>query len=119
MTTPGAAARRKGHEAERKAVRWLRDHGYPDARTTRSALGHDGFDQTRIGDLDAIPGIAIDVKAANRLEIPDWLRQVRAEAGPDRLPLLWVWRPGLADPGDWWAIARWADLHDTIGDCLA
>lgn len=39
----GAASRRRGHNAERAVVRYLRDRGYPDAHTTRSQLGHDGF----------------------------------------------------------------------------
>ena len=107
-----AAQRRKGIDYETKAVAWLRGHGYPDARRYLAGDGR------QPGDLDAIPAVTIDVKARRELDIPQWLRQARTEAGPDRLPLLWVWRPGLADPGDWWAVARWADLFDTIGDCL-
>ena len=105
-------SRTKGLVYERKAVRWLRDHDHPDARRYLQGDGR------QPGDLDALPGVCIDVKARQKLAIPEWLRQVRQEAGPDRLPLLWIWRPGLADPGDWWAVARWEDLHDTIGDCL-
>lgn len=103
--TNGAAIRRKGADYERKAITWLRDHGHPDARRY---LAGDG---KQPGDLDAIAGVTIDVKARRELAIPAWLRQVETEAGPNRLPLLWVWRPGLADVGDWWAITRVRHLH--------
>lgn len=94
------AQRRKGADYERAAVNWLRAHGYPDARRYLAGDGR------QPGDLDAIPGVTIDVKARRELDIPGWLRQVELEAGPARLPLLWVHRPGLADPGDWWMIGR-------------
>ena len=99
------AQRRKGAEYERAAVNWLRAHGHPDARRYLAGDGR------QPGDIDAIPGVTIDVKARRELAIPEWLRQVETEAGPNRFPVLWVWRPGLADPGDWWAITRWKHLH--------
>lgn len=94
----GKAERDKGAQYERKAAQCLRENGWPD---TRRYLAGDG---KQPGDLDAIPATCIDVKARRTLAIPAWLRQVEEEAAGKRLPLLWVWRPGLSDPLDWWAV---------------
>lgn len=99
------AQRAKGAYYERKGMHWLRENGHPGARRYLAGDGR------QPGDLDAIPGVCIEVKARRELAIPSWLRQVEDEAGPNRFPVLWVWRPGLADPGDWWAITRWKHLH--------
>lgn len=107
----GAAARRKGHTAERAVARWLRDHGWPDAETTRAKLGHDGARQP--GDIDGVPGVALEVKDHGRLCIPEWLRQVEEEAGPN-LPVLVVKERGSADPGRWWAVLRLEDLSGLL-----
>jgi hypothetical protein len=105
-----ASQRRKGADAERDAVNWLRSHGYPDARRYLAGDGR------QPGDIDAIPAVTIDVKDVATLAIPAWLNQVEAEAGPRRLPLLWIRRPRLTDPGDWWAITRMRHLLPLLGD---
>jgi len=38
----GKRNRRHGHDTERMVVAYLRAHGWADACTTRSKLGHDG-----------------------------------------------------------------------------
>lgn len=95
-----AAERRKGADYERRFVKWLRTNGYTDARRYLAGDGR------QPGDIDAIPGVCIDVKARGTLAVPLWLRQVETEAG-QRLPTLAVHRPGLADPGEWWFLSRW------------
>lgn len=103
-----AAQRDKGARYEREAVNWLRTRHHPDARRYLAGDGR------QPGDIDAIPAVTIDVKAHRVLCIPEWLRQVENEAGPNRLPLLWIHRPGLADPGDWWAITRWKHIYPLL-----
>jgi hypothetical protein len=73
-----AANRRRGHDAERAVVLWLRAHGYPDAHTTRSQLGHDGFHAP--GDVVGPVGLVIEVKDVAASCWPTWCRQARLEA---------------------------------------
>jgi Holliday junction resolvase len=96
--------RNKGANAEREMVTWLRAHGYPDARRYLSGDGK------QPGDIDGLPGVTVEVKNCAELRIPEWLRQVEAEAAPGSLPVLAVRRPGLVDPGDWWAVLRWREM---------
>lgn len=103
-----AAQRRKGGDYERSFVNWLRDNGYPDARRYLAGDGR------QPGDVDAIPGVCVDVKARRELDIPAWLRQVHDEAA-GRVPTLAVHRPGLADPGDWWFVSRWRHVLPLLG----
>lgn len=97
-STRGRQARAYGHETERMAVRYLRDHGFPDACTTRSKLGTDG---TRTpGDIDFAPGVALEVKGVKRSGWPEWREQALRDAA-GRVPLV-LWRTrGVADVGFW------------------
>jgi Holliday junction resolvase len=99
-----AMQRDKGARAEREFVSFLRREGWPDARRY---LSGDGLQP---GDIDGVPGVTIEVKNCAQLSIPAWLRQVEAEAAPGSLPVLAVRRPGLVDPGDWWAVLRWREM---------
>ncbi len=102
-TTQGRAARRRGHVAECRVAAYLRDHGFPDAATSRSALGHDGTRQP--GDIVGVPGLCIDVKDVARSAFPTWLRQARAEAEPGGLIPVVVRRTrGNPDVGEWIAV---------------
>lgn len=60
----GRANRRRGADAERQVVNYLREHGYPDAR--RYLAG----DSRQPGDIDAIPGVSIEVKDRARSAWP-------------------------------------------------
>jgi hypothetical protein len=94
----GAASRRRGHDAERKVAAWLRANGYPDAATTRSALGHDGFHAP--GDVLGVPGVVIEVKDVKGSAWPTWCRQAEAEA--EGRPWIVVRRErGVTDVGNW------------------
>jgi hypothetical protein len=97
-----AANRRRGHDAERAVVLWLRAHGYPDAHTTRSQLGHDGFHAP--GDVVGPVGLVIEVKDVAASCWPTWCRQARLEA--EGRPWVVVRRiRGTRDVGLW--LARW------------
>lgn len=94
-----AANRRRGHDAERAVVRYLRANGYPDACTTRAKLGHDGAHAP--GDIDFHPLVALEVKDVAASAWPTWCRQAVAEAGDIPIPAVVRRTRGVPDPGAW------------------
>lgn len=90
-----AANRRRGARAEVAVVNYLRANGWPDARRY---LAGDGRQQ---GDIDAWPGIAIEVKDRAASSWPSWCAQAVAEAGPDRIPVVVRRTRGVPDVGQW------------------
>lgn len=94
-----AMQRRKGATAEQDLVRWLRGHGYPDARRYLAGDGR------QPGDIDGVPGHCIEIKNQAVYDIPAWLRQVEAEAGHN-VALLVVRPRGEVDPARWWVVQR-------------
>ncbi len=102
-------SRTKGARAEVAVVKWLRAHGWPDARRYLAGDGR------QPGDVDGVPGVCLEVKDQARLCIPEWLRQVEGEAGPN-LPFLIVKQRGEVDPGEWWLITRLKALPELLGD---
>lgn len=99
----GAMSRNKGATAERAVVRHLRENGFPDARRYLAGDGR------QPGDIDAIPGVSIEVKDHTRYDFPAWLRQAVAEAGP-RLPVVVAKPNGVTDVGEWWCLLRLDDF---------
>ena len=88
----GAMSRRKGATAERAVVSYLRALGVPADRTSRGADVHG------MGDIDGIPGVVIEVKAATSPAPATWLDQLDAEmtaARARRGVILWK-PPGVA-----------------------
>jgi hypothetical protein len=75
----GRRNRRAGHQFERDVAAWFRRVGYPDAYTTRSQLGHDGFRAP--GDVVGPVGLVVETKNATTLRWRKWLEQAEAEAG--------------------------------------
>lgn len=102
VTAPGRAARAKGHRAERAVVAWLREHGHPDAATTRHRLGHDGFHAP--GDVIGVPGLVIECKAVAASAWPTWVAQTITEAA-----------------GTPWAVVRRLERQTDVGvwPCVA
>ena len=102
-----AANRTRGHTAERNVAAWLRDHGYPDARTTRSTLGHDGAHAP--GDVIGPVGLVIEVKDVAASSYPSWCKQAEAEA--NGRPWVVVRRKrGVTDVGLWPCCYRTEDM---------
>lgn len=95
----GAASRRRGADAERAVVNWLRDNGYPDARRYLAGDGR------QPGDIDAIPGVVIEVKDVAASAWPSWCTQADNAAGPDRVAIVVRRTRGNRDVGAW--SARW------------
>lgn len=115
--TGGKAARAKGNKAERDVARWLRDHGWPDARTTRDARGGSQGG----ADITGVPGWSIEVKHRAEPRLIQWWEQTVDQAD-DANPLL-IWRlPGVPNPGSWLAVTGPYDtpadkihvLYDTV-----
>ena len=112
----GAASRRRGADAERAVVNWLRDNGYPDARRYLAGDGR------QPGDIDAIPGVVIEVKDVAASAWPSWCRQAEQQAGPDRLPIVVRRTRGERDVALW--VARWLSNNavewstGTFGDII-
>lgn len=108
-----ATNRRRGAEAERAVVNWLRQHGYPDARRYLAGDGR------QPGDIDAIPGVCVEVKDRASSAWPTWQRQSLAEAGPERVAVVVRRTRGVPDVGQW--PARWAypeDLREWEGELI-
>ncbi len=102
----GAANRRRGADAERAVVAWLREHGYPDARRYLAGDGR------QPGDIDAIPGVCIEVKDRKQSAWPTWIRQAVLEAGQDRLAVVVRRSRGKPAVGEW--EARWVTFRSYI-----
>jgi hypothetical protein len=100
----GAMSRNKGARAERAVVTYLRNNGYPDARRYLAGDGR------QPGDIDAIPGISIEVKDQATYKISAWVAQAVDEAG-ERVPMVWMHPKGVSvdDVGNWWCVLRVSD----------
>lgn len=97
--------RDKGARGERAVVAYLRQNGYPDARRYLAGDGR------QPGDIDAIPGVSLEVKNQAAYAISAWVAQAVEEAGP-RTPVV-VMHPAkvaLDDVGNWWAVMRVSDF---------
>lgn len=92
--TRGAANRRRGANAERAVVAWLRANGYPHARRYLAGDGR------QPGDVDGVPGVCIEVKDRASSAWPTWRAQVLAEAGPN-IPVVVRRTRGVTDVGLW------------------
>lgn len=102
-----ASQRRKGANAERAVVAWLRANGYPDARRYLAGDGR------QPGDIDVWPGICIEVKDRYPYDIPGALRQAEEEAGR-RVPVVVMHPRGVADVADWWAVMSMRGLLELM-----
>ena len=102
----GAANRRRGADAERAVVAWLRDHGYPDARRYLAGDGR------QPGDIDFHPLICLEVKDRAESSWPTWCRQAAAEARAGMVPVVVRRTRGVTDVGAWEArylLVSWPD----------
>lgn len=90
----GRANRRRGADAERAVVAWLRANGWEDARRYLAGDGR------QPGDIDGVPGVVIEVKDVSSSAWPTWRAQVLAEAG-GRVPVVVRRTRGVTDVGQW------------------
>ncbi len=109
----GARSRRKGHRYELDVVHYLREHGYPEARTTRNELGHGGTHQP--GDVRVEGPVCVSIECKNVTETswPAWLRQAARQAGTD-VPVVVRKTEGSTDVGNDICILPLEDYVDRL-----
>ena len=90
----GSAERRRGADAERAVVRYLRGRGHE----ARRYLAGDG---RQPGDVDWHPLVCLEVKDRASSSWPSWCRQAVAEAPEGTVPAVVRRTRGIADPGAW------------------
>lgn len=79
----GKMSRNKGKAGEREVASFLRDYGY-DARRGQQYAGIHGD-----ADVIGLPGIHIEVKRTERLDLYGALDQSRRDAKEGELPTVW------------------------------
>lgn len=83
----GRYSRNKGKRGERAFCLLCKEHGYDNVHRTAQVMGKTG----EAGDVEGLPGIHVEVKNQERMQLYDWLAQsVRdAEAnGKERIPIV-------------------------------
>lgn len=102
----GAASKAKGRSAENAIVEWLREHGFPHAERRRMAGIHDR------GDIAGVPGLVIEAKNAERIDLAGWTDEAVREARMDEYPVVWAKRRGRSSPGQWYVIMTGLDFTE-------
>ena len=97
----GRANRLRGARAEVAVVNYLRTRDYGDARRYLAGDGR------QPGDIDAIPGVCIEVKDRAASSWPTWMSQAVAEAGPHLVAVVVRRTRGQRDVGEW--PCRWVN----------
>ena len=102
------AAKAKGSGAERDVVKYLKTwFPYADRRLAGATLDK--------GDISGIPGVTIEIKNHNKMDISGWLGELETEMANDKA---WTGivihkRRGKGNPGEWYATASveiWKNL---------
>jgi hypothetical protein len=98
--TGGASPRAKGNRFENGVVDYLRGAGFPQAARCLAGATADR------GDISGVPGIVLECKNANRLDLAGWMAEARREAENAGLPRFAVIgkRRGIADVAESYAV---------------
>lgn len=93
-------SRSKGTAWESKVVAYLQSQGWPHAE--RRAL-NGARDR---GDLTGLPGVVVECKDANRVELAAWIDEATTETANANaeLGVVWAHRKGKASAGDGYVI---------------
>lgn len=112
MTT---ASKRKGSEAERDVVKYLRRRGWSSAERAYGAGRPDD-----VGDISGLEGVCIEVKNQKQINLAGWveeliveMRNARAETGA-----VVHKRRGKSSVAEWYAtmpVSDWVDLLRKAG----
>ena len=70
---PGKSSQRKGANGERELAALLREYGYPVERGGSLSFGE-------VPDLTGLPGVHIEVKRVERLNVPEAMKQAARDA---------------------------------------
>jgi len=104
-------SRSKGKRGELEFVRLCRDEGF-DARRTAQYCGNSG----EAADVVGLPGIHVEVKRVETLNVEKAMQQARRDAGKSgRVPIVAHRRNGekwkiTMDAADWFALYRESEL---------
>lgn len=91
----GAANRRRGADAERAVVNYLKNNGWPQARRVLAGDGH------QHSDIDGIPGVSIEVKDRSSSAWPTWRQQAIEQARPGDTVIVVRRTRGVTNVGQW------------------
>lgn len=107
-----SASKRKGTLFESAVVEWLRAHGHPYAERRALRGGRDA------GDIAGLPGVVLELKSCNRIELAAWMDEARQEAANAGVELFAVIakRRGKGDPGDAYVITDLATFNLLLAD---
>ncbi len=103
MANPSGA---KGAAWETAVVRWLREHGWPNAERR---VKHGILDE---GDVSGIRGVVIEAKDVRRLDLRAWCDEAERErknAGAS-VGVVVLKRSGTTDVGDSYSIMRTREM---------
>ena len=96
-----AANRRRGADAERAVVNYLRNNGFPNARRFLAGDGR------QPGDIDGVPGVCIEVKDVAQSRWPSWRAQLLKQTPEGNVSVLVRRTRGVRDVGMWDAQIPW------------
>ena len=82
MSKPMTNSRRKGAEGEREFAHFCRDQGYGNVRRGQQFSGIEGED------VVGLPGIHVEVKRVEKLNIEDAMAQARRDAKEGEKPIV-------------------------------
>ena len=85
----GAMSRNKGKTGELEAVKFLKAHGFPEARRGQQFKGSPDSP-----DVAGVEGFHIEVKRTERFDLYGALAQAKADAGPASTPVVMHRRNG-------------------------
>ena len=92
-------SKRKGSQAERDVVAWLKANGYKyaDRRLAGASLDK--------GDISGVPGVTIEIKNHAKMDLAGWTAELEIEMKNDGA---WTGtvlhkRKGKGDVGEWYA----------------
>jgi len=97
-------SRAKGCRGERMLAKRLREHGY-DCRRSQQYCGANGD-----ADVVGLPGVHIECKYVQRLNIEDAFLQARRDAKPEELPVVMHKK----NYGEWMVtmtLAEWLQMY--------
>lgn len=109
-------SKRKGTAAETAVVNYLQSWGYAVER--RALQG-----SADRGDIAGLKGLVVEVKAAARMELAQWIDESEQEMLNDQslLGVVWHKRRGKTSPGEWYVsmpgrvFMRWLGMSHPTG----
>jgi hypothetical protein len=79
--TGGSAPKRKGSQFERDVVRYLQEHGFPDAERAYGAGRPED-----VGDIAGVPGVTVECKATKSIDLAGFVDEAERERLNARQP---------------------------------